>query len=297
MPTHDGYAYVTNNVDLVSSNAWGETTTTWNNKPAIGANLATVVPGQATPAKVNVTTQAANSLAGDKKISLHVASNTTNTNGLTLFGAREHVDPTFTPLLVFKNLAPQITSLTNQKTGAGTSSAAAWFGVWDAETAPGSLTLSAVSSNTTLLPDSNIVFGGTGAERTISLTPVANQSGTADITVTVADAQGQTAQTTFQLAVMTALTVNGDQDDVDEPDVIRLVRSGTFLNIYRDDPLNPILHLDYATAPAISVNALGGNDNVSVDYSGGNPVPANGLTIDGGDGSDTLNVPTDRARE
>jgi hypothetical protein len=97
MPTFDGYAYVTNNVDLVSSNAWSETTTTWNNKPAVSTSLATVVNTQATPTKVNVTTQAGNSLAGDKKLSLHVGSNTTNTNGLTLFGSREHVDPTFTP--------------------------------------------------------------------------------------------------------------------------------------------------------------------------------------------------------
>jgi autotransporter-associated beta strand protein len=290
MPTYDGYAYVTNNIDLVNSNTWSETTTTWNNKPAVGTNLGSFAPRQSTPTKLNVTTQAANSLAGDKKLSLHVASNTTSANGLTLFGAREHADPTFTPLLVFKNLVPQITTITNQKTGSGTSTVAAWFGVWDAETAAGSLALSATSSNPTLLPNSNITFGGSGADRTVTLTPAANQFGTANVTVTVADAQGQTAQTTFQLTVTTALTVNGDQDEADQPDVIRLVRSGTFLNIYRNDPTNPILHLDYATAPAIAVNALGGDDTVTVDYSGGNPVPANGLTIDGGDGSDTLNI-------
>jgi autotransporter-associated beta strand protein len=162
--------------------------------------------------------------------------------------------------------------------------------VWDAETAAGSLTVTGTSSNPTLLPNANINFGGSGADRTITLTPAPNQSGTANVTVTVADAQGQTAQTTFQFSVTNALAVNGDQDDVDEPDVFRIVRLGSFLDIYRNNPTSPILHLDYATAPAIAINGLGGNDAITVDYSGGNPVPANGLTIDGGDATDALSI-------
>src|SRR4029079_1357727 len=60
--------------------------------------------------------------------------------------------------------------------------------------------------------------------------------------------------------------------------------------IYRNNPTSPILHLDYATAPAIAINGLGGNDAITVDYSGGNPVPTNGLTIDGGDATDALSI-------
>jgi hypothetical protein len=57
------------------------------------------------------------------------------------------------------------------------------------------------SSNTTLVPLANIVFGGSGANRTVTVTPAANQFGTANITVTVQDADGGSAQEIFQLAV------------------------------------------------------------------------------------------------
>ena len=53
----------------------------------------------------------------------------------------------------------------------------------DAETAPGSLTLSGATTNATLVPVGNIVFGGTGAARTVTVTPAANQNGSATITV------------------------------------------------------------------------------------------------------------------
>ncbi len=37
------------------------------------------------------------------------------------------------------------------------------------------------------MPTANIVFGGSGANRTVTVTPAANQTGTATITVTVSD--------------------------------------------------------------------------------------------------------------
>jgi hypothetical protein len=61
------------------------------------------------------------------------------------------------------------------------------FTIGDAETAAGSLTLSGTSSNPTLVPNANIVFGGSGASRTVQVTPAANQFGTASINVSVSD--------------------------------------------------------------------------------------------------------------
>lgn len=61
------------------------------------------------------------------------------------------------------------------------------FTVGDTETAAGSLTLSASSNNPALIPNANVVFGGSGANRTVSATPLPNQSGVAVITVTVSD--------------------------------------------------------------------------------------------------------------
>jgi uncharacterized repeat protein (TIGR01451 family) len=59
------------------------------------------------------------------------------------------------------------------------------------------------SSNTTLVPNSsaNLSLTGTGSERTLQITPVANLSGTTTITVTVTGANGQSMTDTFLLTV------------------------------------------------------------------------------------------------
>jgi hypothetical protein len=62
------------------------------------------------------------------------------------------------------------------------------------------LTVAATSSNAALLPSSAIALSGAGAARTLTLTPVADQSGTADVTVTVSDG-ASTATETFTLTV------------------------------------------------------------------------------------------------
>jgi VCBS repeat-containing protein len=53
----------------------------------------------------------------------------------------------------------------------------------------GTLTLSAASSNTTLVPNGNVVFGGSGTTRTMTATTVVGGTGTATLTVTVSDGQ------------------------------------------------------------------------------------------------------------
>ena len=58
------------------------------------------------------------------------------------------------------------------------------FSISDKETAAASLQVSASSSDKALLPDYNLVLGGSGGSRTIKATPLANQTGTAKITVT-----------------------------------------------------------------------------------------------------------------
>lgn len=80
------------------------------------------------------------------------------------------------------------------------------FTLGDVETAPGSLNVSFVSSsNPSLVAAANVSFGGSGANRTVTVTPVAGQFGTANITVRVTDANSGTAQTSF---VLTVLEVN-----------------------------------------------------------------------------------------
>jgi VCBS repeat-containing protein len=98
------------------------------------------------------------------------------------------------------NDAPTISALANQTTAPGVAVGPINFTVGDLETAPGSLTLNGSSNNTTLVPNANIAFGGSGANRTVTVTPVAGQTGTANITVTVSDGTLNTP-TSFQLTV------------------------------------------------------------------------------------------------
>ncbi len=57
----------------------------------------------------------------------------------------------------------------------------------DDDTPSDDLVLTAASRNPALVPDANIVFGGAGGSRTMTITPVAGQSGQATIFVTVSD--------------------------------------------------------------------------------------------------------------
>ena len=73
--------------------------------------------------------------------------------------------------------------------------------VGDVETPAASLVLSASSSNLTLVPVANIAFGGSGAARTVSIAPVAGQTGLATITLIVTDGNGGTRTDQVQLTV------------------------------------------------------------------------------------------------
>src|SRR5204863_8490557 len=60
---------------------------------------------------------------------------------------------------------------------------------------------SAISSDETVVPAANIVFGGTGANRTATITPASNAYGSSTITITVHDTDGGAASDSFALVV------------------------------------------------------------------------------------------------
>jgi VCBS repeat-containing protein len=107
---------------------------------------------------------------------------------------------TFTLTVNAGNTAPTISNIADQSVNEDTATGPIAFTVGDAETAAGSLTVSGSSSNPTLVPNGNIVFGGSGANRTVTISPAANQSGSSTITVTVNDG-ALTAADTFVLTV------------------------------------------------------------------------------------------------
>jgi len=74
------------------------------------------------------------------------------------------------------------------------------FTVGDGDTPLDALVITAGSSNTAVVPTAGLAVSGSGASRTLSVTPAANASGSSTITVTVTDGL-TTAQTSFVMTV------------------------------------------------------------------------------------------------
>jgi hypothetical protein len=98
------------------------------------------------------------------------------------------------------NTSPVISSIPRVNTLQNTATPAIDFVVDDLETPAGNLTLSANSANPVLVPNGNIVFGGSGSNRTVTVTPANGQTGVAPITVAVSDGTN-TASAVFPLMV------------------------------------------------------------------------------------------------
>jgi len=99
------------------------------------------------------------------------------------------------------NTAPTITGITDRTVVGGTAIAPISFMVGDAETPAANLTVVASSSNPALVPANGLLISGTGANRTVTITPVTGATGTAVITLTVTDAAGLATSTSFALTV------------------------------------------------------------------------------------------------
>lgn len=98
------------------------------------------------------------------------------------------------------NTAPQITDIADQSVLSGSSATVA-FEINDQESPKRRLQVSAISSNPSLIPAAGIALGGTNADRTLTITPAAGQSGTAVVTVTVTDPDGLSASDSLTVTV------------------------------------------------------------------------------------------------
>jgi VCBS repeat-containing protein len=108
---------------------------------------------------------------------------------------------------------PTISDIADQTIDEDGDTGALSFTITDVETAAGDLAVSASSSDTSLVPNANIAFGGSGTNRTVTVTPAANKNGAAMITVTVEDADGATADQTFTITVTPVNDVPSASDD------------------------------------------------------------------------------------
>jgi hypothetical protein len=172
---------------------------------------------------------------------------------------------TFTVQAPAPNTDPTISAIAAQTTTSGQTTAAIPFTIGDAETTAASLTLSATSSSTTLVPTANIVFGGSGASRTVTVTPVAGRTGSATITVKVSDGTNITSSA-FLLTVLTAPTNTAPTISTIPAQIVSVGQSTAPLPFTISDAETPAANLTLwavSTATTLVPNAnivLGGSD-------------------------------------
>ncbi len=111
------------------------------------------------------------------------------------------VPETFNVTVTAVDDPPTITAIADQSILEDGTTGALAFTIGDPDTALGSLIVTAVSSDQTLLPDANLTLGGAGANRTVDAAPAADENG-GPVTVTVTVDDGTTAvPETFDITV------------------------------------------------------------------------------------------------
>ncbi|MBI5497687.1 MAG: tandem-95 repeat protein [Deltaproteobacteria bacterium] len=163
----------------------------------------TLTPSSSNTTLVPVTNMVLSGAGTARTLAVTPAANQVGTATLTILvgDGTGTASTSFVLTVTAVNDAPTITDLADRQINENSNTGAVAFTVGDVETAPGNLTLTGGSSNTTLVPVGRIVFGGAGANRTVTVTPVAGLAGTATISVAVRDAGAATATDAFVLTV------------------------------------------------------------------------------------------------
>lgn len=141
--------------------------------------------------------------AGTVDIQVRSGQNEKNTSNQTVFwgyGTSAAV-PAGRFTYTSTNAAPTITAVANQTLLIGGTAGPLPFTVADAETPAADLVVTVTSSDAKLIPAAGLTLGGSGADRTVTVTTAAARSGRATVTLTVTDAGGLTATRTFTVSV------------------------------------------------------------------------------------------------
>jgi hypothetical protein len=206
----------------------------------------------------------------NRTVTVTPASNQSGSATITLTVSDGTASSTDTFVLTVNavNDAPTISDVNSLSTNEDTATSALAVTLEDLETAVADLTLSASSSNTVLVPDANIVLGGSGASRTVTVTPASNQNGSTTITLTVSDGTASSTDT----FVLTVNAVN------DAPTI--------------SDVANQVTNEDTATsALAVTLEDVDANDlTLSASSSAQGLVPDANIVLGGSGASRTVTV-------
>ncbi len=127
---------------------------------------------------------------------------------------------TFTIAVNDVNEAPLISPIADQVINEDSSTGALAFTVDDPESAAGTLSITVSSSDQSIIPNANLVLGGSGASRTLTVTPAPDQNGgPVTITVTVSDgvySRSETFSVTVTPVNDTAVIAGIDASSVSE---------------------------------------------------------------------------------
>ena len=93
---------------------------------------------------------------------------------------------------VLVNQPPTISSVSNLVIAVSTTTPPIPFTIGDVETSAGNLTVSASSSDQTVVPNANIVLAGNAGSRTATITPLTGVAGDVTITLSVSDGNATT---------------------------------------------------------------------------------------------------------
>ncbi len=108
---------------------------------------------------------------------------------------------TFHLIVNLVNQPPTITSLDDQSTDEDVALGPLAFTISDGESQEADLMVTAVSSDESVISNAAIQLGGVAANRTLTMTPQPDASGTTEITVTVTDEGGLSSVETFLVTV------------------------------------------------------------------------------------------------
>lgn len=187
-------AFTINDIDSTLSCTSGVAATSSNTTLIPNANI--VFAGTA-PNCTAIVTPAATGY-GAATLTFTVTDNGTPLPALTAATA-------FTMTVTQVNHAPTISAITAQSTNEDTATGSIAFTIADSDSTVYCSNVAGTSSNTTLVPNANIVITGTAPNCSVKITPTANAYGTVAVTLTITDngtpLPAQTGTSVFNLTV------------------------------------------------------------------------------------------------